>query len=93
LLPAIGQWRIAPDLIIIAGVIALMVFVVSAFTGFKPAAIGGKCAGDSAGPGGASLAPEKAGIAGLTTPDGDQALGAKALLDRMDGQHRALHLL
>jgi hypothetical protein len=50
LLPAIGQWRIAPDLIIIAGVIALMVFVVSAFTGFKPTAIGGKCAGDSAAP-------------------------------------------
>lgn len=35
----IGQWRIVPDLIIIAGVIALVVFVVRAFVNLKPATV------------------------------------------------------
>lgn len=37
----IGQWRIVPDLIIIAGVTALVVFVLRAFFSLKPATVGG----------------------------------------------------
>jgi nitric oxide reductase subunit B len=36
----IGQWRLIPDLIIIAGVIALVVFVVRAVFNLKPATVG-----------------------------------------------------
>jgi nitric oxide reductase subunit B len=35
----IGQWRIVPDLIIIAGVLALVMFVVRAFVNLKPATV------------------------------------------------------
>jgi len=34
-----GQWRLIPDLIIIAGVVALLVFVLKAFVNLKPATV------------------------------------------------------